>query len=140
MRELNPRQLTFVKHYTSGLHSAAEAARMSGYAPAHARRASQYILSQQKIKQAIAEARTAIGAATVYDGVAASKELDTVIAFARETKNATAMTRAIEIRLKLHGLLIERVQMTTIDIAGALAEARARAAQTYTPEGRLVED
>ncbi len=133
MIELSPRQLLFIKHYTSGLHSAAQAARMAGYAEAHARRSSQYILKNPKVLAAIAEARTKLVESTQYDSERAMAELDTAVTFARETKNATAMARCIELKMKLTGLLIDRVQVETIDLSGVLIEARRRVALTYAP-------
>ena len=107
MNGLDIRRATFVRHFCSG-KSAAESARLAGYAEAYCRNASERLLKQPAVKQAIDRARARLREATEYDQRAAMQELDETIAFARETGNATAMARAVELKAKLNGLLVER--------------------------------
>lgn len=50
--------------------------------------------------------------------------------FAFETKNANAVVKACELRAKLSGLLIERVEVFSADLRGALLEASKRVIQS----------
>ncbi len=57
------------------------------------------------------------------------KELDEAIEFAEPLANsAMALTRCLELRAKLHGLLVEKVQVehNTIDLRAAMARANQR--------------
>lgn len=81
------------------------------------------LMKQDKIKQEIARQADLMRQKTGYDAAAMMAELDKAIAFAEETENAGAMTKAIELKGKLHGLLIERVDQRqvasfTINIEG----------------------
>ena len=62
----------------------------------------------------------------VYGLVEAMKEAEDAAAFARENKNSMALVKACELRAKLSGLLIDRVELVKVDLTGALARAEAR--------------
>lgn len=51
---------------------------------------------------------------TKYDVDRAMQDMREAAAFARETENATALVRAHELMMKLHGLLIERVDQRQV--------------------------
>ena len=129
MNELSLKQATFVRHYASG-DSAAMAARKAGYASSQSDRASQHVLSNPKVRAAVEAARLEIQAATQYDATRAMADLTRVVEFARETRNATAMARATELMMKLNGLLVDRIQLEPLDLAGALIDARRRSPVT----------
>lgn len=61
-----------------------------------------------------------------YGLVEAMKEADDVIAFTKMKGNAMAYCKAVELRAKLSGLLVERVEIATVDLTGALAAAERR--------------
>ena len=54
------------------------------------------------------------------------REAEEVCAFARKHKNAMAYCKGTELRAKLSGLLIERVETVTVDLRGSLDQARER--------------
>ena len=64
----------------------------------------------------------------VYDLATAMREAEDVCAFAKLHKNAMAYCKGTELRAKLSGLLIERVEIATVDLTDALARAEARVA------------
>ena len=105
--ELNERHAQFVRHYLI-CGEGAEAARRAGYSTKSARKEGSRILALPKVRAAIEIARADLAKKAAYDQGAAMAELDQAIAFARETQNATALCRAIELKSKLCGLLIER--------------------------------
>ena len=61
-----------------------------------------------KVAQAIAEVKDALAAAAEYGFVAFMAEMNAAIAFSRETRNATAMVRAVELKGKSTGHLSDK--------------------------------
>lgn len=79
-------------------------------------------LAQEYLSALRAESR----AIARYDIAVAMQEANEVIEFAKKKGNAMAYCKAVELRAKLSGLLIDRVQVEKIDITKALSEAQAR--------------
>jgi phage terminase small subunit len=125
--KLTSRQAQFVDHYVRG-KSAAAAARAAGYGAAYSERASQFLLARPKIAAEIDLARQRLRDAAQYDTERAVAEIDDLIVFARAHKNAMAAAKLTELKLKLFGLLVDRLDMraVTFDLSQTLAEARAR--------------
>lgn len=65
-----------------------------------------------------------------YIVATAMDEAKDAMGFARETENATAYVKAVELRAKLSGLLIDRVEVVKMDLKGALVMAEARIIST----------
>ena len=61
-----------------------------------------------------------------YTLVEAMGEANAAAQFARDNKNPMALVKATELRAKLSGLLIERVEVATVDLRSALDGARDR--------------
>lgn len=129
--ELSDRQQRFIEAVARGL-SAQAAARSVGYAPAYARKASRFLKSCV-ISRAIAEIRGDGRKVAAYDMAKAMQEANEVIAFARQHKNAMAYCKAVELRAKLSGLLVEKIELFTADLRGALELARKKVIQV-SPE------
>jgi hypothetical protein len=70
--------------------------------------------------------RSAARHEAVYDIQEAVKEIDKAVLFAYAQKNAMAIAKLLESKGKLFGLYVERVQIETVDLKGALHEARTR--------------
>lgn len=63
----------------------------------------------------------------IYDLAKAMQEAADVIEFAKQHKHPTAYFFAVRHRAHLSGLLVDKIQLeTTVDLKGALAEARGR--------------
>lgn len=62
----------------------------------------------------------------VYDLATAMAEAEAVCAFAKQHKNAMAYCKGTELRAKLSGLLIDRIEVVPVDLLGALQRAEAR--------------
>jgi len=90
-------------------------------------------LAQQYLSSIRAESRAIV----VYDIATAMEEALADHAFAISTKNANAAVKATELRAKLSGLLIERVELFTADLRGALDLARRKVIQV-SPEAEAV--
>lgn len=127
-KPLTSRQASFVNHYLSG-QSAAEAARKAGYRVAYADKAAKSILKHPSVAAAIHEAQQQLRGKTMFDVEQAVVECDTMIAFAQSKNNAMAAAKLLELKCKLHGLLVEKLEVVPlIDLTAILTEARARAA------------
>lgn len=107
---LTPAHQVFVAEISKG-KPAKEAARIAGFTGKNAGVA---LLRRVGIQAELTKQRTLIRAATAYDAKAAMEELDSSLAFARETGNANALAKLVELRMKLHGLLIERVDQRQV--------------------------
>jgi phage terminase small subunit len=123
--EPNDRQRRFIEAVARGI-PAQEAARSVGYSPAYSRKASR-LLKVPVIAQAIAAIREQGRTIAAYGLVEAMKEAESAATFARVNKNSMALVKASELRAKLSGLLIDRVEIAYVDLTGALAAARSRA-------------
>jgi len=75
----------------------------------------------------------------VYDLATAMREAEDVCAFAKLHKNAMAYGKGTELRAKLSGLLIDRVEIVTVDLVGALERAERRVVDVtpLLPNGAL---
>jgi hypothetical protein len=105
MKQMTPRQAKFVAEYLKG-KSGAEAARAAGYSPGAARtRAHEFLNEHPLTMAAVAQAREALRTEANFNAENAMRELNDAMEFARQTKNATALARCIELRAKLSGLL-----------------------------------
>jgi hypothetical protein len=76
------------------------------------------------VEQALGAIRMKAREMAVYALAKATKESEDVIAFAKKHKNPMSYFKAFQHRAQLSGLLIERHEVVTVDLLGALIEAR----------------
>ena len=127
MKPITGRQERFTNGVISGL-SAAESARRAGYGPAYSAKASEKLLRQPAIANAIQEAQVEIRKAVMFDAEQAFARCQELIQFAINQKNSMAAIKGHELCCKLAGLLVDRVQLDGfVDIGSALLEAKQRA-------------
>jgi hypothetical protein len=74
-------------------------------------------------------------AKTGYKLIDAVAEVDKAIAFAYEQESPPSLPRLLELKSKLHGLLIDRVEVVTMDLSGALQQAQHRVLSLVNPIG-----
>jgi hypothetical protein len=104
-KRMTPKQALFVKFYLEG-KSGAEAARLAGYRPGTVRnRAFEFLNRNAQTMTAITKGHEEIRREANYDVAKGMQELSDAMVFARQTKNATALARCVELRAKLCGLL-----------------------------------
>lgn len=104
-RKLTPRKLAFISAYLSGKNGQ-ESAIVAGYSPGNARhRAYELLNNDPLVDAAIKDAQEKLRKEANFNAEKAMDELNEAMKFARETKNATALARCIELRAKLAGLL-----------------------------------
>ena len=71
--------------------------------------------------------------------VVAMGEAKDAMDFAYKTDNASAYVKAVELRSKLSGLLIDRVEVFTMDLKGALDKAASRVVNINPAYKQLIE-
>ena len=111
-KRLTPKHLEFIRHYTSGA-SAHQAALAAGFSPGYASHAAA-LLKNPKIQAELKTMGDKVREQTLYDATAATAELNEAIEFSRSTKNATAAVRAIELKMRLNALLVERIDSRNV--------------------------
>ncbi len=121
---LTERQRQLVEYVASGM-SVQQAATKAGFAPSYARKSSR-LLKHPGIAQAIAAIRAEGRTLAAYGLAEAMKEAEDAARFARLKGNAMALVKSIELRSRLSGLLIERIETVAVDLKGALEAARNR--------------
>ena len=122
-------QVKFIELVAAGTDRT-EAAKQAGLK----NRSSQYRtltnpLAIQYLKSIRAEAR----AIAAYDAASAMEDATEAAEFAKANKNPMALVKAFELKAKLSGLLIDRVEIATVDLTGALAKAQARVSSMIAP-------
>lgn len=126
---LDPKRIKFVHGLAAGKNQR-QAAIDAGFSEKSASVRAHKLMKEEAVRDALNAIRQDWATDAKYDLGAAMREIDDGIKFSRETKNATAMVKAIELRAKMSGLLNDAaIQINigqTVDVAGALAAARAR--------------
>jgi len=120
------RQALFVNGVLSG-KSAAESARQAGYGSAYSKKAATTLLTQKPVAALIEQGQAELREVCMYDAQSLVEECDALILFGREKGNPMSCVKALELKAKALGLLIEKIQVTdVIDISSALLEAKQR--------------
>ena len=127
-KRITPRMQRYAELLATGIPQA-QAAKDAGYkSKCSANEAYRHPLVQEYLSTI----RNRAAARTGHTVVVAMDEAKDAMGFARETENATAYVKAVELRAKLSGLLIDRVEVVSMDLKGALAMAEARIINTNT--------
>lgn len=106
---MNEKKRLFVEHILRG-ESGAAAARAAGYAKKTARNTASRLMKDGVVQKELERRRDEIKAETSYTIERAMTELEKAQAMAESKKDASSYARAIELKSKLAGLLIERRQ------------------------------
>jgi phage terminase small subunit len=107
--KMTPKRTEFVRLIALG-KSQKDAALGAGYSAKSAKR----LMEIPDIKAALEKVKKEIMDSTKYDALAAQAELNDAIEFARTTRNATALVRAVEMKMKLNGLIIDRSEQKQV--------------------------
>jgi len=135
---LTDKQRAYVENISRSL-SSREAALAAGYSPSFSRVAAHRLGKKSEVSKAIESIRAEGRTMAVYDLATAMREAEDVCAFAKLHKNAMAYGKNTELRAKLSGLLIDRVEIVTVDLVGALERAERRVVDVtpLLPNGAL---
>jgi len=115
----------YIENISCGMGSF-PAAKKAGYSSSYAKVIATRTKKNPVVAQAIERIRAEGMKMAVFDLAAAMEEAEDAAAFARQHKNPMAYVKATELHSKLSGLLIDRVEITTVDLTGALTAARTR--------------
>lgn len=140
---LDEKQEIFVREYMKNLRPTA-AARIAYPESVNPREKGKYLLSRPHVKKAIADAKIDLQNNGKYGLKQAVEEFDVAIRFAFTTKNANALAKLLETKAKLHGLLIDRREISIvpfqINISGITREALPRPAAPIEIEAKEVKE
>ena len=100
-----PLQEKFLKAHAEGV-GVLKAAESAGYAKPKASLSA--ILQSPAVAGALEDRRKAVAEKIVYTAVEAMNEAKEAMNFAKSTRNANAYVKAVELRTKLQGLLVEK--------------------------------
>lgn len=121
---LSDRRRRFALGIARGL-SARKSAMQAGFSTSYAKK-SRRLLKRSTVAAEVRRAQTVIQEVAVYDVTAAMVEIDAAMKFAERHRNAMALTKLIELKARLNGLLVERHEVVKIDLRQALEDAKAR--------------
>jgi hypothetical protein len=125
---LNPRQEKFVCFFLQGL-SATESAVRAGFTKSYAKGAAGGLLKIDKVARAIRDEQAKLRAKTMFDVAQAFVEIDTCIKDFRasEHPNQIAIIKSVELKCKLSGLLVDKLEVKgVVDIRAAIEAGRSR--------------
>jgi hypothetical protein len=100
------------------------AARAEGYNPSYARVIRTRMMKNPAVVRELEAIRRDARRGAVYGVVEAMAQAQKGIDLAERHKNPTAFIKGCELRAKLSGLLIDRVEVVTVDLKGTLEAAR----------------
>jgi hypothetical protein len=127
--KLTPKQQKFIAAWQTGIDGT-HAAIGAGYSRKSARYTAYHLLNENAAVMAeVAKVRGQLAEDAKYNGEKCMAECDEGLAFAKATNNANALARLIELKAKLTGLLVQKIDLNIenrANVAEALAEARAR--------------
>lgn len=121
-KQISPQQMRYAEYRGQGL-TQTEAALKAGYAS----KCGAYKAERNpQVVKYLAEIQRNTAVITAHTAVTAMEEAKEGMTFAKQTNNANAYVKAVELRAKLSGLLVDRVELFTADLRGALLEASKR--------------
>jgi hypothetical protein len=140
LAKLPPRQARFVKEYII-VGTGTEAVRRAGYRTAEASNRAYKLMKIPAVAAAIEAGRRDVASNARYDANAAMAELNSTIEYSKTQKNSMAVVKAVELKMKLCGLLIDRIETTEkLDIAGVLIEAKRRTQRLLPSDEKAILD
>jgi hypothetical protein len=133
--EQNDRQRRVVAWIAGGMPGP-QAFRKAGYSKSYSRKAAK-VSRRPAFAAALEQERTTLREQVPYDAPTAVREIDRQIALALAAKSPNFMAAAknLELKCKIYGLVREKIEVTTVDLKGALAEAERRVIQVNLPSG-----
>lgn len=128
MKTLSSKHMAYI-HYRALGKPCAVAARAAGFKAGYAKNANIKLELNPLIKAELDKVRAELGERTKYTLERAIEELDYRIERADAAEQHTAVSSMLRDKLKIHGYLVEKLQLDTgPDLAAALAAAQARVA------------
>ena len=133
-RLLTDRLAKYVALVASGTNTR-DTALACGYSPSYALVIGRRTAHKPQVREAIDGIRERGRAMAGYQFAQALQDCDASIAFSRLHKNSMALVKGIELKAKLTGLLVERVETVTVNLTEALEAAKARTRRIVNQSG-----
>jgi phage terminase small subunit len=105
---MRPRWARFISEYIK-CGSGTAAAKAAGFRESSAARTAKTLLKNPMVMAEIDRLRKEIMAEGKYGLLRAMKEIEDAMEFARMTKNATALANLLQLRAKINGLIIDKM-------------------------------
>lgn len=131
-KEPTERLRRYVENIGRGMDSFS-AAKAAGYSDSYARVAAHRLMKKPAVAKAIAAIRAEGMKLASYDLTRAMDEALKAMEFAYKHEQCMAVVKATELRAKLSGLLVDKVEVVSVDLTKALAMAEARVLQSQLP-------
>lgn len=112
-RSLNPKQLQFVAEYLK-CGVGAQAARSAGYSKSGASAAASVMLRNPLVQAEITKVQAEVMDEAKYGLLKALAEAEEARQNAKLTENAAAEVKAVELKSKLSGLLVEKSEVKSV--------------------------
>src|SRR6476646_10621062 len=104
-----------------------QAAKQFGnYSESYSRVLRSRLMAKPKVRQMLDEFRNELRDKAMYDAEACVKEIDKAIEFAYQRGNPMSIAKLLTLKAELYGLLVQRIEVVPLDLAGALEEAKNR--------------
>ena len=127
----------FLDHLTTGLRPSAAAVK-AGYSPSFAEKAESRILNRPLVRAEWQKIQTVARERSGYTLEAAMAEAADAAEFAKTHKNPMAYVKAVDLRARISGLMVERIeQVPPINLRQALEDAKARVLNITPPRREL---
>lgn len=127
---LTDKQRRYVQHIASGMDSRA-AAKTAGYSHSFAKVAHYRLQKKPAVASAIEAIREQGRTAAAFTMARAMKQAEEDRVFAQTHNNAMAAHKSTELLCRLSGYLVDRLEIVTVDLKGALTEARGRVINVF---------
>jgi hypothetical protein len=124
-RPLDDRSKLAIEGVLSG-QSRTAALVSAGYSRSYAERRAGWFFTRPEVRSALEEGWAAARKETMYNLEQAMKETSIGMELSIKTSNSMSYIKAVELRIRLQGLLQDVVRLEVVDVRGALAEARQR--------------
>jgi hypothetical protein len=113
------------------------AAMEAGFSESTAGHSATRLHKKESVQKALESARQELREKTIYDVHACIREIDETIAYAKLHKNSMAMAKLIELKARLMGLLVDKLDIRLAEkpsVEMALFEARNRTKVINPPQ------
>jgi hypothetical protein len=135
---IDERHRRMLLRYAKG-EAFAVVAQQEGLTPSYARTLKNDLLKRPAVQNMLREIHTKANELAAYGLQQALVQAQECIDFAIKLENPMARMKSTELKAKLAGLLIERVEVVSIDISGALQRAEARVLSMSTVSTPAIE-
>lgn len=135
----NPKHAKFVAEYLKS-GNATQAATAAGFSSKNAAQSGHSLLRREDIRAAVSAGQREVVKEGLYETKAAVREIDIQIEDARGVNQFSAVAKFLELKLKLHGLLIDKHEVKQLGFQVVIDGIEDDEPIDVTPEEEPTED